>query len=387
MTNEKITTSSETSTNWDSLQPSKGEVTFPEEALKQDFDERFDVNPAEFPAFNRHAVNGWNIERTLSTYVSLTGELISKIDGTTNATANSENYDKTDCVVYLDKSARPVSWLVNTFWDTFSKEKRPESKYLLIDREDWFQYSNTDVDSGGYIRGTNELARGSDFKKNMDNLPPETYARIRSLFIPGGIKNEDPDEIMATPTGLEGKNLLVVDEVGHSGSTIEIARLLLQKALPEAKAIQTAYFWTEKGPNGEMTVPLWYESGISEGRGIGEKNSKFFEERHKKFNTDITRAQSFGSVVLGSYVDLGNENASYYYSKNPSRELASEIKKMKDAFLAGKVPFIPSRPSEYGIGRTKEWLDRQNISVERPTGNAPSPGTLRYIKQNILKKD
>ena len=42
MTNEKITTSSETSTNWDSLQPSKGEVTFPEEALKQDFDERFD---------------------------------------------------------------------------------------------------------------------------------------------------------------------------------------------------------------------------------------------------------------------------------------------------------------------------------------------------------
>ena len=381
------------STKWDILsdvakespeKPKNSEVTFPEEVLEMDFDERFNVDPAEFPAFNYHSVQGWNINKTLSTYVGLTAEMIATIDGTTNKTNNSEAYKPADCVVYLDKSARPVSWLVNTFWDVFSKAERPESKYLLIDRGDWFQRADVDIDAGYYIKGTNELARSSDFVKNMDNLPPDTYAKLRGLFIPEGIKDTNPDEIMNTPTGLEGKNILVVDEVGHSGSTLGIAKALLEKALPEAASIQTSYFWLPKDPNGKMSVPVWYSSDINEGRGIGELSERFFKDRHEKFDTDRTRAQAYGDIFLGSYVDLNKEHRAYYYGENPSRELASEIKKMKDEFLDGHIAFYPLNVHDYGISKTMDWLKRQGITTTPPNpGSTPPKNSLNYIKQVI----
>jgi len=73
-------------------------------------------------------------------------------------------------------------------------------------------------------------------------------AAIRSLFIEGGIENEDPDEIMRTPTILDGKRLLIVDEVSRTGATLSIAEFLFRAAIPEASHVEGTYFWHPAEP-------------------------------------------------------------------------------------------------------------------------------------------
>ena len=53
----------------------------------------------------------------------------------------------------------------------------------------------------------------------------------------------DPEVIMNTPTGLEGKNITIIDEVSRSGSTLEIAKLLVSQAIPEAASVNGCTFW------------------------------------------------------------------------------------------------------------------------------------------------
>ncbi len=55
-----------------------------------------------------------NVNENIIHYVKDTALLISAIDGRLNS---GVPYDH---VIYLDKSARPVSWLINLFWDDFA---------------------------------------------------------------------------------------------------------------------------------------------------------------------------------------------------------------------------------------------------------------------------
>lgn len=378
MNGEKLSSTAEQTTNMPNLNIS-------EETKQLDFSERFNVNPDDFPIFNRHA-NGseeWNINKTLSVYLGHTAELIAKIDGTSTY-SEDKNQPKADCVVYLDKSARPVSWLVNAMWEDFSEEKRPESRYLAIDRMPWFRRAKADVDAGGHRIKNNpddpdELATGEDFIKNADNLDSSTFARIRSLFIDGGISEEDPEKIMNTPTTLDGKNILIVDEVKHSGASLDIAKFLLQKAIPEAN-INGAYFWQEEDEKGKMLVTTWYSSDITQGRGIGEVDTAFFKKRHEKFDTDKTRAQAYGAIALGSYVDLSNEPSAMGI-KNPSRELATEILKMRDLYESGNIAFLP--PFNYDDDRADQVCEAQNIIMSPDVNNKRS--TI-YLKKKIHEK-
>lgn len=365
--------------------PETPKLNIPEETKQLDFSERFNVNPDNFPIFNRHAHGSeeWNINKTLSTYLTRTAELIAKMDGTSTF-PEDENKPKTDCVVYLDKSARPVSWLVNAMWEDFSSEKRPESHYLAIDRTPWFQRVHADVDSGGHrikndASDPDELATGDDFIKKAENLDSDIFARIRSLFIDGGITEEDPEKIMNTPTILDGKNVLIVDEVKHSGATLDIAKFLMQKAIPEAH-IDGAYFWTETDSKNKMLVPTWYSSKDLYGRGIGDVDQSFFDKRHEQFKTDKTRAQAYGALVLGSYINLNNEPP-VMNVKNPSRELAAEIVRMRDLYESGNIAFMP--PMNYSDDVADKACEDQGIVVSPDINNRRS--TI-YLKTKILDK-
>ena len=55
-----------------------------------------------------------NINENIVHYIQETALLISVIDGSLNDTTPFDH------VIYLDKSARPVSWLVNMLWDEFA---------------------------------------------------------------------------------------------------------------------------------------------------------------------------------------------------------------------------------------------------------------------------
>lgn len=349
--------------------------------------ERFRVDPTKYPLFSTqfehdaretsNASHHWNIDKTLSTYLTNTAKLIATIDGSSTEYEDNPALNPPNHIIYLDKSARPVSWLVNIFWSDLSEAKRPTHSYLNIDRIPWFHRSGAPVIPGGYIQnpdGSKRVATPQDF--HIENISPTDIARIRALYLPGGIISEDPDAIMHTPSSLDGKNLLIIDEVARSGSTLTIAKQLLHAAFPELGSVQGAYFWESGskivGDEHQMlSVPVWYNAQNAYGRGIGDVDTHAFAERYAAAPNAKTRAQKFGSIVLSSFTNLNTEPGQL------SRELAQEIKQMHADFESGHILFRP--PRNYDDDRQDAVVEAQGLQLLPPTN--PSPDS--YI--NVVK--
>ncbi|MBA3757987.1 hypothetical protein H0X09_03975 [Candidatus Saccharibacteria bacterium] len=175
----------------------------------------------------------------------------------------------TDVAIFLDKSARPVAWMVNELWDVLAPSrdlsgeplKKPEIKFLNIDREQW-----------GAILGRSEDEVGGI---NVDNLPPKRLEELRDLYAP--IKGHSDKEDQSL---LSGKNVMVVDEVRVSGDTAEMAHKILAKAFPDAKHISKAY-WMDGGVKGNdrtgvrtnTQLPVWYSDRETTGRLVGNRDT------------------------------------------------------------------------------------------------------------------
>ncbi len=362
---------------------------YSEEELMADPAKRFRVNADDFPIFSEQAEKGdkWGdpaetlpLDETMGRFVKATADCIAVLAG--------EDYESrkkipaADHVIYLDKSARPVSWLNNVFWDAFTDKPRPKHSYLAIDRMEWFARTDTPVDSSGYIKDANgessHVARFEDFRQ--ENVSKKDIARIRALYIPGGIEDEDVDKIMNTPTGLEGKNITIIDEVGRSGSTLKIAEYLVSMAIPEAASVNGYTYWdsgVQIGPNGERQmrgVPVWYNATSRVGRGIGDVNEAFFAARYEDNPNPKTRAQKFGSIVLGEFVDLSKEPG------NKSRQLATEIKLMRKEWDDGHI--LMPRPEHYDSEKWADRLESQGIVFMPQQPNMPKNAYIR-VKENI----
>ncbi len=306
-----------------------------------------------------------NINENIIHYLQDTALLISVIDG---RLSGGTPYDH---VVYLDKSARPVSWLVNMFWDDFAAKgengapvKRPGHSYINIDRSPWFRNVGIKVDQDGRQKENGELATYRDFADNIRNLSERHLAEIRALYIDGGIETEDAEHIMSRPTVLDGKRVLIVDEVSRTGSTLDIARHLFRLAVPEAKEINGTYFWHPSEPLlkvGEETaltsVPVWYDPNTLTGRGIGGTDPYYYRSVYEKYltlgdeipNIDLRklRTHAFSSSVFsapllkkdGSVMDLAAERK--------TRELCKDLRRLLEEYRAGRIFFTPP----------VEWMD------------------------------
>lgn len=380
---EKNTPSNTTEAKWnlEGLRFPEDPVQYTEAELKADPAKRYHVNPDDFPVFSRQSELGpkWGddaktipLDETMGRFVTATADTIAVIAGE-DCGFRGEKIPAADHVIYLDKSARPVSWLVNTFWDDFTEKDRPKHSYLAIDRKEWFGRTETPVESNEYIRnpdGSARLATFDDFRK--ENVTREDLARIRALYIPGGIETEDVEEIMSTPTGLEGKNITIIDEVSRSGSTLAIAQYLVSKAIPEAKSVNGYTFWKpgfQQHPYSDeqqiRSVPVWYDSSSNTGRGIGDINEQFYTERYKKNPNPKTRAKKFGAIVLGEIINLAEE------PKNPSRKLAKEIGLMHKEWRLGHI-LMPA-PSHYDNEKWQEHAMEQGVRFVPPDENGPAP--------------
>lgn len=354
--------------------------------------EQFHIDSDNYPIFSRQAVHEYDgsktlsIDETLGIYVRNTADLISTIDGTGEDIENPP----IDHVIYLDKSARPVSWLVNTFWSDFSDSKRPEHSYLAIDRQPWMKYAGVELGVGEYIKDTGELAEPRHF--DIGKIPDEFIARIRAIYLDSGLPEEvdslfdipDPSKttmsddvikhIMQAPTNLEGKNILIVDEVERSGSTLYIASELIKRAVPEVKGVYTAYFVPGvDNPNPKTLqrfTPVWYDHDFHEGRGIGDIDPKTAIERYKSYKesgyevSPRYRARVLGSFALGTYYDLSQETGS-----RKSRDVMNEIKKMHQDFEDGKILMRP--PRHYNFDRYEDYFGSLGVRFAPETDHSP----------------
>ncbi len=149
-------------------------------------------------------------------YVHLTDELIRRLEGT-------DKEQKPDFVIYMDKSARPVSWMVRELWDDLAREpgtnfednivpERPKSLFLNIDSKHLFK---------------------------REDIPG-----LRSLFTTEIA--EDLEGIEDKETFFDGKRILVVDEIGVSHATRVKATAYLEMAFPEATV--DSFTWMDQGP-------------------------------------------------------------------------------------------------------------------------------------------
>ncbi len=224
----------------------------------------FHAPPENYLRFTEEqAIDGksfvWSKDKVLSHYVSLTDRMVGILDGSApqklyHIEEDGEynwNFEQSkwtpDDVVWLAKSAVPVSELVSAFWEQLAEKDmpKPRDEYLAIDRRDYL----------GYMGVTDPYDQDDNVRKEIDisKVPQELVSRIRAYFVEGDIDIDNWEEdVWNKPTRLDGKNVLIVDEVQNSGATLEIAIRLIKAAIPEADIAGT-YFWDRRD-----SVPIWY---------------------------------------------------------------------------------------------------------------------------------
>lgn len=374
---------------------------YSEAELMADPIKRFCVNPDDFRYFARQtqktAVDRFFVkplDENLGEYVACTADTIAVISGHDQGLRSAkrgEVYDTpADHVIYLDKSARPVCWLVNTFWNDFSDNPRPPHSFLAIDRADWLRRMGFTNDADGRDRETGDRITPAEFKDRLGQIDKKYLAGLHALFVPGGVETDDYDAIMQMPTVLDGKNVLVVDEVARSGSTQAIAKMLLEAAIPAIKQTQSYIFWRNPGSfvyypkngiseNEIGSAPIWYDSTSIYGRGIGDPDEAFYAKRYAEHPNPKTRAQKLGSFALGAPLNLAAE------PEQASRELAREIQNLHREYEQGHI--LMAMPQHYDLQAWQEQITQLGVKIVRRDRNAALPrNSLAYIKDALSQR-
>lgn len=366
---------------------------------------KFHHSPAEYPvlAQQTHRVRRGGhiateriiINENIIHYVQDTALLISVIDGSING--DGVPYD---FVVYLDKSARPVSWLVNLFWAEFATKgafgspvKRPPHAYVNIDRSPWFRNVGINVTEDGRQKDNGELATYSDFLHHIGNLSKLHLAELRAIFIEGGLDREDADYVLSIPSILDGKRVLVVDEVSRTGSTLKIAVKLFELAFPSASTIKGAYFWhpseepLKMGNEDVLTsLPVWYDPSTLTGRGIGGIDVNYYRSRYKEYaalstenpHIDINklRAQAFAAPVYSAPLLNPDGTVMSLADEKRTRALCKDLRKLYDDYNNGTLFFAP--PLQWAkIGRFSEYVEKQGLKFMSPNLTDAGRAALR----------
>jgi hemolysin-activating ACP:hemolysin acyltransferase len=172
-------------------------------------------------------------------------------------------------VVYLDKSGRPVAWLVRALWSALAREPGtryrdndvppiPTTRFANIDREQWW-----------HLTGASE----TDLI-DVTRVPVEAVRALRAVFLRS--QPSAGHDIDTSPAWLDGRRILIVDEVSNTGDTLAIATGLISRAFPTATVRATHWMTPGRvvdrhGLARVATVPIWYRSDTWTGRLVGNR--------------------------------------------------------------------------------------------------------------------
>ncbi len=313
--------------------------------------------------FNRlHVGDSWfnqTQQEFLERYVTYTDSLIGKMlhfetdqDGTSHPA---------DVVMYLDKSARPVAWMTRELWPMLAEPDSsgeippmPEMKFINIDRLPWR------VDPAVEI--TQDPA-------NFRNPTQQDIDGIRSIY---ALPNQGPDD----PNPLDGKRILIVDEVSDSGDTTYVTNKLLQKAFPTSKtAIHNWMNEYELAYDGEKVVndrPVWYQKDEESGRLVFGQVAEGSTSANTK--TNLTEgAHQFLSTR--PRIPVFDSNGDIRVSSIDKRGMAlkEDVTKMAELLRNHVLMPVPDHTheaqyngmpiDEYGVTRTAILAERASRSI------------------------
>jgi hypothetical protein len=262
-----------------------------------------------------------NQEEYLENYISISSKL-------TNSIQNFDTVDgepkPADIVVYLDKSARPVSWFVNELWPLIAKKDehgvvspKPETKFANIDRLPWRKDRNVSI---------------VEHPENMIEPTVEDIEGLRAIFLKRPAR--EGEEVSKVRSFLDGKRVLIVDEINDSGDTMRVAQTLFEMAFPDA-VFKTMAWMNRYGinPDGSKKVlerPTFYDE---KNPAVGEH---FGEDGRAVFDPDVT----YSPVISGKGV---------HGQVRPGSQFASKKKSLKPGsfqHLSSRPPLMPKPAPE-----------------------------------------
>lgn len=301
-------------------------------------------------------------EQLHSEYIELTDELVRQMtEGipVTDAETGERSLKVPDVVVWLDKSARPVEWLTRELWDTLAADpttgavpKMPQSMFVNIDREQWV---NT-VDPSGTGR------------MEIDLVDQSVIRSLRSIFIEPKHKKELDQSIDGAPAVLDGKTVLIIDEVRSTGRTLDIARKFFEKAFPTA-TVATSHWMkgtTTVGDRrsgqaqGNADLPVWYQEASAFGRGVGNR-----DERVSQQSTSTTQRLGgwFLSTILPKQEVIDEVTKERKLVIDPvSIQLRKELHQLVEDAKNHKVLVVPSMMRDDFVVRATAL--NGNVSLE-----------------------
>ncbi len=290
----------------------------------------------------------------LQKYVQHTDKIIGIADGSIaernilDPVNPERSAQKPDTIIFLDKSGRPVADFVSGLWEQFAKEGTvmPDFEFLNIDRVNWFM-------DQGFKREEAETIRGPlDF--DIDKVSEEDIARIRALFTIGDLSEENwQEQVMNQPTTLDGKNILIIDEVRSQGGTLSIATQLLRRAIPES-TVSGEYFWETSytqmadSKNKADSVPVWYSKENPMGRGIGDISKTYYEAQYEREPSQENLRRKIGWSVLSAPHFTTDENGEIIHTEDRRyKTLLQDIAYLSYAVADGRILRSPDRGRSY----------------------------------------
>ncbi len=282
-------------------------------------------------------------------YLNLTDKLIYRIiqgHEVTDPNTGEKSHEAYDTLIFLDKSARPVAWLLKAMWDKLAidqdgkKHSIPDIRFLNIDRGQWV--NKVDPNGNGIV--------------DIDIVDDSIIQSLRSIFVePKYKKDTTGSYITDAPSKLDNSNVMIVDEVRSSGKTLDIAKKFIRKAFPTAKVDGT--YWmgsiverriktgtrSYTTATGNADIPVWYNEDTVFGRGVGDRSPK---SGHAK---NVT--QRLGRWFLSTRLRKPDP---------ASDQLRAEIKQLTEH------PDVPFRPS---IERDDETYD---LLISKLNGGVPA---------------
>ena len=247
-------------------------------------------------------------------YVMLTSQLVDRV-----------LKEKVKTVFFLDKSARPVSWMMKEMWPILAGSyiqegseisevpQIPKIKFLNIDRETWRDITgSSEDDHGGLLRFDSREAKLA-------------VKDLRAAFASSPSEVDTPDNV--TKTLLDSQNIMVVDEVRVSGDTLNIAEGFIKEAFPSSHVFSEHWMRpkivTQKGGiRLNADLPVWYKAASELGRGIGDLSTT---ENEQSSHARIRRGRKFFSRPLRKQDDS-------------SLQLRKEMKHLMPEITDGELP-------------------------------------------------